>query len=218
MTDTIVEIVASGKHIVLESKQSLRCHQRCGQITGCLTLPVRINLLHFLYGFGRNVERISLTGGKSLVLSLDPITGILREKLTTAGSNTVAANDQLVRPDHDGNIFQNVGKCRRTAFDDRQSLRLLIGLRQQNSTVRFDFRHTGIQMINQLGNTGAFLNPVQQIFLIIHSFFSSLSISALRYRIITAVSTTPHAAQRSHCWNEATPDLSHNYRRPLLQR
>ena len=156
MTDTIVEIVARSEDIVLHGQQCVIGHICCSQLTGSFALPVLENFVKSLLSIFRNIERIGRSRRDSVKFILQPGERIFREHLTSTGSNSIAADDQLIRTNNDRKLFTDRVESFGTAHNDRFILSSLIALGEDNRTVGLDHGHILIQMIDQSLNSRAF--------------------------------------------------------------
>ena len=156
MTDTIVEIVARSEDIVLHGQQCVIGHICCSQLTGSFALPVLENFVKSLLSIFRNIERIGRSRRDSVKFILQPGERIFREHLTSTGSNSIAADDQLIRTNNDRKLFTDRVESFGTAHNDRFILSSLIALGEDHRTVGLDHGHILIQMIDQSLNSRAF--------------------------------------------------------------
>ncbi len=146
MAHTVVEIVAGGKDIVLNGFLRLLGHEGSGQFAGGLPLPVGVRLQQLPLGLFGYVEGVCLAGGHGVEFALQPFVGKFRVGLAASGGDGGAAYHQLVLPDDDGDIVQNMGKCQGAPHDYRFVFCRLIGFCDQPGPGGFDFRHLGVEM------------------------------------------------------------------------
>lgn len=165
VADAVVEIVAGGKYVVIDGRNSLRHHVCGSQLAGGLPLPVREHLPQRGLGLLRDVERVGLAVLHRVKLVLDPLIGKLRIDLRTAGFYAVGADHQLVVTDDDRDVGHQMSKRPGTPGDHRQIFGLPVGFSKQNRAVRLQLRHLGKQLLLQPVDAGRFGDLVNMKFL-----------------------------------------------------
>ena len=149
VTDAVVEVVTDRENAVIHKDiQALGVHVSGSEVADRLAVPVRMYLFKSCYGFGRNVERVSLTGCNSIVLGTQPLEGILGVSLTTTGRYRVCTDDQLVGTDDDRDIGKNVTQSGTSSFYNREIFRILIAFRYQLGAVRLDLGQLCVKVLD----------------------------------------------------------------------
>ena len=186
MTDAIVKIVARRKHVVRHRRQRFRRHISRRKLAGRLSLPIPVRLMQLFLCLVRNIERICRPCLHRLKFSLQPFPGKLRISLAASWCDRCRTHDQLLIPNDDRDIVQNMLKRFCAPDDHRFVFRLLIGLCDQHGSRSFNFRHFSVEMLHQSGDPLALRNCLR---IILHFLLPP----SLRFLSRLISSIKPHA-------------------------
>ena len=158
VSDAVVEIVARRKNIVRDRGERLGSHIGGRKITCGLALPIFMHFSQSSLCLLGNVEGVRSACFDSIEFCLQPFKRIFREGLTAARRLSCASDDQFLITNGDRDILQNMRERFRAAKNNRLTLRFAVRFRQQNSTVRFDFRHFFVQVFDKTTDSVSLLD------------------------------------------------------------